>query len=133
MAFPKKNYSGVADLSALPPGEYDGFNFSMPEPAEVGGKKVGQLFRKDGTGYLFRNCNFVNRAPPPGCKLEGVVNTTLVERNVVLDEDNIYIDGIKQATVKHYVDRIYGRYVDGKPVYLPIPKDVPSDGPEILE
>ena len=115
----------LAELLAEP-AKFEGFNFAMPAPLEVEGRKIGHpLMDGDGEGYTFVDCNFVNRLPPVKAQYGGVINTTLRESQVLKGGDTYEIDGVKK-TIGNYVDIVYGKHG-----YLfPEPKEYPCDGPE---
>ena len=122
-----RNFSNL-DVAAIPlDTEYRRCNFSR-FTADLGPPIVGtRLFPGDDTPRTFVECNLVNCEPPPGSTLVRC-NTTLLERDHLIDTDSVTIDGNLVATVQRTGVRIHGRYNGDTESYdyLPAP-DVVED------
>ncbi len=133
----RKNFSGhemndkaLVDL-LMSQRYFKDYNFCMPAPLDEGGKKVGHLLMEsNGEGFHFCNCNFVNREPPAGCKLSGIINTAIRESYILDNVDKIYVDNVLISESKTYVDIVYGNIKDGKYNYFDTPKKYEADLPE---
>ena len=101
--------------------EYHNCNFAFDQPDMTGPNPVGQrLFPGDDTPRTFVNCNMINAEPPPGSTVTGGGNTRIVQRNVVVDTDEIVTPGGTIVT-DVLADIHHGNYINGAYVYLPAP------------
>lgn len=121
----KKNFSNQQTPSVIKL-EYHNCNFTQTQCAWKDSKAVGvRLFPGDDTPRTFINCNMTNCEPPPGSVTTNC-NTAICERNLVIENEDIVIDGFSIVVDKKRVFRKHGHYdaVAQTYAYLPVPQDV---------
>jgi len=127
-----QNYSGKLTPDVIDV-RYEHCNFSQPQPAESGGKKIGvRIFPLDNTSRIFADCNLNNCELPPGSIKEGRCTQKVIERGVVKTTSLITVNAKLMGGVKEYVNVLYGKYDHNNKIqYLPIPREMMTDPPRI--
>jgi len=120
------NFSGQVPPSIIDT-EYEGCNFSQPEPVNDGGTMKGvDIFQGDTTPRTFIDCLVTNCELPPGSTCEKKAN--IRENYKMIYKDTITIDEYS-VEIENYAHVIYGYFHDGAYTYHPSPIVIKCDNP----
>jgi hypothetical protein len=120
----RKNFTKtpLADIPKC--NKYVECNFSREMPDISGAQPVGWKFLEGDTHErIFEDCNLLNVEPPPGAVLK-FCNTTIMEKNLVVNQHVVTIDGVQIATKDEIGHRWHGRFNNDTRSYeyLPTPE-----------
>lgn len=105
-----KRFTHIAVADIPESTEYIRCNFSRKTPGDLGPPVLGErLFPGNDAPRTFVQCNLTNCEPPPGSTLVRC-NTTLSLRDVVIETDDVVVDGVTVSTTQKTATFIYGRY-----------------------